>query len=106
MSQLTLTRSEAPARLYLLGDFRLEIAGRSVALPTRKAEALLAYLALHPEPAGHSRERLAALFGGDSTDADARRSLRVALAGLRKALDGDPFIGDRKTIGLAPAYPL
>ncbi len=96
----------APARLFLLGAFRLEIAGQPVALPTRKAEALLAYLALHGEPAGHSRERLAALFWGDSTDADARRSLRVALTGLRKALGGDPFTGDRDTIGLDPAYPL
>lgn len=94
------------AHLFLLGAFRLEVAGQPVALPTRKAEALLAYLALHGEPAGHSRERLAALFWGDSTDADARRSLRVALAGLRKALGGDPFIGDRATIGLDPGYPL
>ncbi len=97
---------DAPDRLSVLGPFRLEVAGHPVALPTRKAESLLAYLALHPEPAGHSRERLAALFWGDSSDADARRSLRVALAGLRKALGGDPFTGDREVIGLDPAFPL
>jgi predicted ATPase/DNA-binding SARP family transcriptional activator len=103
---MSATHADAPARLYLLGPFRLEVAGQPAALSTRKAEALLAYLALHPEPAGHSREKLAALFWGDSLDADARRSLRVALAALRKVLGGDPFIGDRETIGLAPAYPL
>lgn len=98
--------SATMARLYLLGAFRLEVAGQPVSLPTRKAESLLAYLALHPEPTGHSRERLAALFWGDSPDADARRSLRVALTGLRKALAGEPFAGDRASIGFDPAYPL
>lgn len=97
---------DAVARLFVLGPFHLEVAGRPVPLPTRKAESLLAYLALHPGPAGHSREKLAALFWGDAPDAAARRSLRVALAGLRKALDGAPFTGDRAAVGLDPAYPL
>jgi predicted ATPase/DNA-binding SARP family transcriptional activator len=93
-------------RIYLLGDFRLEVAGQPVALSTRKAESLLAYLALHPEGIGHSREKLAALFWGDSPDADARRSLRVALTGLRKAFGADPFSGDRELLGLAPETAL
>lgn len=93
-------------RLYLLGAFRLELAGELISLPTRKAESLLAYLALHPEPRGHRRERLAAMFWGDSSDADARRSLRVALTALRKALGGEPFTGDRDAIALDLAYPL
>jgi predicted ATPase/DNA-binding SARP family transcriptional activator len=106
MSHLSETDDDAPNRLYLLGPFRLEVVGQPVALPTRKAEALLAYLALHPAPAGHSREKLAALFWGDSPDTDARRSLRVALTGLRKALGADPFSGDRDALGLAPTYSL
>lgn len=96
----------ADVRLTLLGAFRLEAAGRVVPLTTRKAEGLLAYLALHVTPAGHSREKLAALFWGDSPDADARRSLRVALAALRRALPGEPFVADRESLGLDPAYPL
>jgi DNA-binding SARP family transcriptional activator len=57
--------------LYLLGSFRLEsrkphgTAGRearTIRLPTRKAESLLAYLALFPER--HVREKLASLFWG------------------------------------------
>lgn len=44
-------------RLYLLGRFRLEGGQGSIPLPTRKVEALLAYLALHPKV--HTREKLA-----------------------------------------------
>src|SRR2546427_2641506 len=78
------------ARLYLelLGGFsaRLDL-GRSCVLPTRKAQALLAYLAL---PAGrfHSREKLTALLWGEKAEARARHSLRQALASLRRALGG------------------
>lgn len=48
MPQAIQRRPAGPACLYLLGAFRLEVAGRSVALPTRKTRALPAYLALHP----------------------------------------------------------
>jgi len=106
MSQLFETTADAPNRLFLLGAFRLEVAGQPAALSTRKAATLLAYLALHRDSAGHNREKLAALFWGDSLDSDARRSLRVALAGLRKALGADSFIGDREVLGLAPTCPL
>jgi DNA-binding SARP family transcriptional activator len=69
---------DARIRLYLLGSFRLERDSRAINLPTRKIESLLAYLALYPEP--HSRERLAALLWGDSTDAHARHSPKFARA--------------------------
>jgi TolB-like protein len=52
---------------------------------TRKAEALLAYLALgHDER--HGRDKLAALLWGRQTDAQARHNLRQCLASLRKGL--------------------
>ena len=78
------------ARLYLelLGGFSARLdPGRSCVLPTRKAQALLAYLAL---PAGrfHSREKLTALLWGEKAEARARHSLRQALASLRRALGG------------------
>ena len=75
----------------------------SVTLLARKTESLLVYLILHPNP--HPREQLAALFWGDSSDDDARRSLRVALSGLRKAFDGlsaELFVGGRDSLQLNP----
>lgn len=72
--------------LQLLGGFDARDArGASIALPTRKAQALLAYLAL---PAGrrHSREQLAGLLWGRSGDEQARSSLRQTLSTLRRAL--------------------
>lgn len=70
-------------RLSLLGGFRLETAdGRAVVLASRKAQALLAVLALHGS-AGLSRERIAALLWEDLEDERARHSLRQALSALR-----------------------
>lgn len=77
-------------RLTLLGGFQPLLEGRALVLPTRKSQALLAYLAL---PAGqtHSRDKLAAMLWGDGDDQSARGSLRQAVFGLRKALaDTDP----------------
>lgn len=93
-----------PTKLFLLGGFRLERDGTEVSLPRRKVEALLAYLTLYPQE--HPREKLAALFWGDSTDADARLSLRVALANLRSALGENLLLADRETVQLNPAFPL
>src|SRR5574341_362822 len=73
-------------RLYLLGSFRLERSGYLLSLPTRKAEALLAYLVLYPGV--HAREKVAALFWGDSSDEHSRRSLRTALSVLRGGMAG------------------
>lgn len=75
----------------------------AVAFSARKTESLLVYLILHPDP--HPREQLAALFWGDSTDEDARRSLRVALSNLRKAFEGigaELFVGGRDSLQLNP----
>ncbi len=95
-----------PLRLYLLGPFRLERAGQSIRLPTRKAESLLAYLALQSKNTRPSRERLAALFWGDSPDQLARSSLRRALVLLRQALGDGLLLADRETIQINPDYPL
>jgi adenylate cyclase len=59
-------------------------------LSTKKAGALLAYLALHPGQA-QARPKLATLLWGDHSEVQARDSLRQALSLLRKALSGiDP----------------
>ena len=70
--------------LTLLGGFELRIGAKVLPL-SRKAEALLAYLALTSAPA-HSRSKLAALLWGDTTDDDARNSLRQVLFRVRRAL--------------------
>jgi len=74
-------------RLTLLGGLRLSNGeGReAVVLPTRKARALLAYLASPPGRA-HPRDKLAALLWGDRPDSQARASLRQELHRLRGAL--------------------
>jgi len=80
----------AKLSLTLLGGFqaRLEL-GPALALPTRKAQALLAYLALPPGQA-HPRDKLAALLWGGIREESARASLRQALFSIRKALgDGE-----------------
>ncbi len=71
----------------LLGGFEARFdTGQKVSLPTRKAEALLAYLALAPGKA-RSRDQLASLLWSDRADAQARSSLRQALTSLRHGLE-------------------
>lgn len=92
----------APFRLDLFGGFDLRRRdGTAVALPTRKAQLLLAYLAL---PAGllHPREKLATLFWGDRGDEQARGSLRNALAAIRAALGVGALKTERDALGLNP----
>lgn len=54
-------------------------------LPARKAQALLAYLAL-PPGRWHSREKLTAFLWGDTPEAQARQAFRQTLSRLRRAL--------------------
>src|ERR671934_509931 len=79
MSKLTLS---------LLGGFEARIGpGAPVPVPTKKAQALLAYLALTPGQS-HPREKLAALLWGDSAPGSARTALRQTLFVMRRALSG------------------
>src|SRR5262245_65456576 len=94
----------APLSLTLLGGFQAWLGlGSHLALPTRKSQALLAYLAL---PLGRAlpRDTLAALLWGSLRQESARASLRQALFSIRKALgDADGALrleGD--TLSLEP----
>ena len=84
-------RGGVAVRLALLGGFAArDGAGRDTAIGSRKAQALLAYLALSPGKP-QPREKLASLLWSDRSEAQARASLRQALSELRRALpEHDP----------------
>jgi DNA-binding SARP family transcriptional activator/tetratricopeptide (TPR) repeat protein len=92
--------------LTLLGGFDARTrSGSALVLSTRKARALLAYLAL-PLGRAHPREKLATLLWGDMPDAQARGNLRQALSRIQKAFSranvpAMRFEGD--TIALDPS---
>lgn len=72
--------------LILLGGFQARLpSGGMLTLPKKKAQALLAYLALRPGQA-HPRDKLATLLWGDTGEEQARHSLRQTLFALRQAL--------------------
>jgi DNA-binding SARP family transcriptional activator/TolB-like protein/Tfp pilus assembly protein PilF len=74
--------------LRLLGAFTVEVSAERPAAPvikSRKARALLAYLAMKPDGRA-GREELATLLWGDTPDAQARHSLRQCLMSLRQDL--------------------
>jgi DNA-binding SARP family transcriptional activator len=77
--------------IRLLGGFECRSDGQPIALPTRKCMGLLALLALRPGVAV-GRERLSELLWSRSAPAQARASLRQALAMLRRALEPDGVI--------------
>lgn len=92
-------------RLTLLGGFQARIdSGPALSLPTRKAQALLAYLALPPGRA-HPRDKLAALLWGGIREESARASLRQALFSIRKALgeaEGHVLRQEAASLSLVP----
>src|SRR5437773_2846731 len=93
--------------LLLLGGFQARLdTGQALSLPTRKAQAMLAYLAL-PLGRAHPRDKLAALLWGGIREESARASLRQALFVVRKALqDADAEALDQRadTLRLEPAH--
>jgi DNA-binding SARP family transcriptional activator len=89
--------------LKLLGGFEVQRdSGESVDVPGRKAQALLAFLALPPGVA-HPRDKLAALLWPEIESAHARANLRLNLFTLRRALAfADPLRLDGDTVALDP----
>src|SRR5438067_2273347 len=82
--------------LFLLGPPRIERDGVLINVDTRKAIALLAYLAVTHQR--HSRDVLASLLWPEYDQANARSALRRTLSTLNKALAGDWLDIDRGTI--------
>lgn len=72
-------------RLEFLGNFAARLSdGATIPVTSRKAQALLAYLAL--EGCEVSRERIAGMMWGDRRDQRARHNLRQVLSKIRIAL--------------------
>ena len=84
-------------RLTLYGGFFLAREdGAEIPVKSKKARALLAYLALSPGRS-RSREEIMALLWSDRGEAQARASLRQVLTGLRKELGDEALTALRFT---------
>jgi predicted ATPase/DNA-binding SARP family transcriptional activator len=92
--------------IRLLGTFDLRQAGKPVALSSRPAQSLFAYLVLNAGTA-HRREKLAGLLWPDSLEETARDNLRHSLWRVRKTLQSASaarFLrADDLTIGFEPS---
>ncbi|HEX5501132.1 MAG TPA: AAA family ATPase [Thermomicrobiales bacterium] len=84
--------------LAFLGPPIVTCDGRALRVDTRKAVALLAYLAT--TAARHRRDALAALLWPESDQAGARAALRRTLSALNRGLADDWLVVDRETVGL------
>ncbi|MEA2392451.1 MAG: hypothetical protein QOJ82_342, partial [Solirubrobacteraceae bacterium] len=90
-------------RIRLLGELEVDVDGAPLAPPSsRRAWALLGWLALHPGP--HPRGDVAARFWPDVLDASARASLRSAVWARRRPLEAagaaDRLRATRDHVGL------
>lgn len=91
-------------RLHLLGRFQLTVNGENIdEFEADSARSLCAYLFMH---AGETlrRERLAALFWPDQSQAGALRNLRVALSRMRRGVGrlSDALETDNQTVTFHP----
>ena len=84
--------------IQLLGPVRVEVGGVPLAVDTRKAIALLAFLAMRRRP--ESRESLAALLWPDAEGPDARAALRRTLSVLNAGLGVGVLAIDRASVAL------
>jgi DNA-binding SARP family transcriptional activator len=84
--------------IRLLGPVQVELDGRPLVVDTRKAIALLAYLAVTARPA--TRESLAGLLWPESDGPAGRGALRRTLSVLSAALEGRGILVDRSTVAL------
>lgn len=91
-------------QIRLLGELRATTSsGAEIRFPTRKAQALFAFLASPPGRA-RTRETLAALLWSRNAEDQARSNLRQNLSRLRKALGtaGQALVADSQEIALDP----
>src|SRR5262245_34138060 len=91
-------------KLTLLGGFAASVGDTPVTLPTRKARALVAYLALAPQ-LSRERETLSGLLWGETGKEQAQQSLRQTLFAIRKTLPERAayvLVANAHSVALAP----
>lgn len=86
-------------KLFLLGSPRIERDGAAVEFDTRKAVALLAYLAITRER--QSRDSLAGLLWPEYSQSRARAALRRTLSALSEAREEGWLVVDRESVSLS-----
>src|SRR4029077_4380850 len=84
--------------IALLGPPVVEVDGRPLEVDTRKATALLAYLAIEGHPL--RRDTIASLLWPENAPERARSALRRTLSTLRTALGGRWLETDRELVSL------
>lgn len=87
-----------PLDIELIGPPVVTVDGAPLHVDTRKAVALLAYLAA--DERHRRRDHLAALLWPDSSEERARAALRRTLTALRSGLGGRWVVADRDTVTL------
>jgi DNA-binding SARP family transcriptional activator/predicted ATPase len=87
--------------IRLFGKFELKKGAKTLELPSRKAQSLLAYLLLN-QGVYHRREKIAGLLWPDSEETKARNQLRYALWQLRKVFGDQYFESDKISIAINP----
>jgi len=91
-------------KLTLLGGFAASVGDTPVTFPTRKARALVAYLALAPRQS-RERETLSGLLWGETGKEQAQQSLRQTLFAIRKMLPeraAHVLVANAHTVALDP----
>ena len=87
--------------VQLLGKFAAKLNGELLDIPSRPAQALLAYLILNAHKT-YRRENLAGLLWPDSDETNARNNLRQTLWRLRKSVGEEFFLADKVSVGFNP----
>jgi DNA-binding SARP family transcriptional activator/tetratricopeptide (TPR) repeat protein len=87
--------------IQLLGSPVVTVDGAPIVVDTRKAIAMLAYLAMERSV---DREVLAGLFWADSSPDRARATLRRTLSALRAGVGAEAVSADRNRVELVPGY--
>ena len=89
-----------PLTIELLGPVQVAVDGRPLVVDTRKAVALLAYLAVTGR--AHDRAHLVDLLWPDYDEGRGRATLRRTLSTLRSGVGEERVSVDRASVGLEP----
>lgn len=90
-------------KIRLLGSPQVTVDGEAIEVDTRKAIAMLAYLAIEKSA---DRDGLAGLFWADSSPDRARATLRRTLSALRGGIGAEAIEADRNRVELTGPFDL